>query len=317
MSNSSSQNTSRDAGARDDAGDRRALPLAGLPARPERARDHRDPGDRQPDLGPAITTPLDNFVPPNDFERILLGRFQGNPRGVDQVQNIGQRRLAGLRLRLQLGATRCELPAPFRAGALALGSVLALAACEEQPGGLFENAELPPPAAARAAVDLLPARQRRSCGPARRTHPQLPLGPAHHPADRHPAARGRTGSPLLDARRRGTHPRQHPEDAGARPAHRRRHRRWSRPAHRRGAGRSGAVRPPGGRVPGNPAADYELTTPLPNDGCSNASTSPTWPTCPRPHRSARLQRLGRRRRRRGGAALPGRQGQGDPARSNW
>ena len=33
-----------------------------------------------PTTGAAISTPIDGFVPPNDFERILLGRFQGNPR---------------------------------------------------------------------------------------------------------------------------------------------------------------------------------------------------------------------------------------------
>ena len=49
-----------------------------------------------PTSGRRISTPVDNFVPPNDFERILLGRFQGNPRGREAVQNtIGQRRLAG------------------------------------------------------------------------------------------------------------------------------------------------------------------------------------------------------------------------------
>jgi pilus assembly protein CpaC len=49
-----------------------------------------------PTSGRRITTPVDNFIPPNDFERILLGRVQGNPRGVSQVQNgLGQRRLAG------------------------------------------------------------------------------------------------------------------------------------------------------------------------------------------------------------------------------
>jgi pilus assembly protein CpaC len=49
-----------------------------------------------PTSGRRVTTPVDNFVPPNDFERILLGRFQGNPRGVTQVQNgLGQRRLVG------------------------------------------------------------------------------------------------------------------------------------------------------------------------------------------------------------------------------
>ena len=49
-----------------------------------------------PTSGRRISTPVDNFVPPNDFERILLGRFQGSPRGREAVQNtIGQRRLAG------------------------------------------------------------------------------------------------------------------------------------------------------------------------------------------------------------------------------
>ncbi|HRO11265.1 type II and III secretion system protein family protein [Amaricoccus sp.] len=49
-----------------------------------------------PTTGKKVRTPVDNFVPPNDFERILLGRFQGNPRGREAVQNgIGQRRLVG------------------------------------------------------------------------------------------------------------------------------------------------------------------------------------------------------------------------------
>lgn len=49
-----------------------------------------------PTTGRKVRTPVDNFVPPNDFERILLGRFQGNPRGREAVQNgIGQRRLVG------------------------------------------------------------------------------------------------------------------------------------------------------------------------------------------------------------------------------
>ena len=49
-----------------------------------------------PTSGRRISTPVDNYVPPNDFERILLGRFQGSPRGREAVQNtIGQRRLAG------------------------------------------------------------------------------------------------------------------------------------------------------------------------------------------------------------------------------
>jgi pilus assembly protein CpaC len=48
-----------------------------------------------PTTGRRVATPLDGFTPPNDFERILLGRFQGT-RQVDQVKNrIGQRRLIG------------------------------------------------------------------------------------------------------------------------------------------------------------------------------------------------------------------------------
>ncbi|MFO1143323.1 MAG: type II and III secretion system protein family protein [Amaricoccus sp.] len=43
-----------------------------------------------------IATPVDNFIPPNDVERILLGRVQGNPRKVDQIQNsLGGKRLNG------------------------------------------------------------------------------------------------------------------------------------------------------------------------------------------------------------------------------
>ncbi len=50
----------------------------------------------KPTTGNRISTPVDNFIPPNDFERIVLGRVQGNPRVVNQVQNsFGQRRLAG------------------------------------------------------------------------------------------------------------------------------------------------------------------------------------------------------------------------------
>lgn len=45
--------------------------------------------------GKRIATPIDTYVPPSDVERILLGRFQGTPKG-SQVQNrLNQRRLAG------------------------------------------------------------------------------------------------------------------------------------------------------------------------------------------------------------------------------
>ncbi len=50
----------------------------------------------QPTTARALRTPLDTFVPPNDFERILHGRFQGDPQRASQVQNrIGTRRLNG------------------------------------------------------------------------------------------------------------------------------------------------------------------------------------------------------------------------------
>jgi len=49
----------------------------------------------QPTSGRRLATPLDDFVPPNDFERILLGRFQNSGKA-EQVKNrIGQRRLVG------------------------------------------------------------------------------------------------------------------------------------------------------------------------------------------------------------------------------
>lgn len=49
-----------------------------------------------PTSGRRLATPVDTYVPPNDFERILLGRFQGSTRDVARVQDrIGQRRLNG------------------------------------------------------------------------------------------------------------------------------------------------------------------------------------------------------------------------------
>jgi pilus assembly protein CpaC len=50
----------------------------------------------QPQTARRVRTPVDAFVPPNDFERILLGRFQGDTRAATQVRNrIGTRRLYG------------------------------------------------------------------------------------------------------------------------------------------------------------------------------------------------------------------------------
>lgn len=50
----------------------------------------------QPTTARQVRTPIDSFVPPNDFERILLGRFQGDTRATSQVRSrIGSRRLYG------------------------------------------------------------------------------------------------------------------------------------------------------------------------------------------------------------------------------
>jgi pilus assembly protein CpaC len=48
----------------------------------------------KPTTGRGIATPVDQFVPPNDFERIIMGRFQGSKKA--PVKNpIGNRRLIG------------------------------------------------------------------------------------------------------------------------------------------------------------------------------------------------------------------------------
>ena len=49
----------------------------------------------KPTTGRRIATPVDTFVPPNDVERILLGRFQGDPQRAVRVRNLGSRRLVG------------------------------------------------------------------------------------------------------------------------------------------------------------------------------------------------------------------------------
>ncbi|MBP6999921.1 type II and III secretion system protein family protein [Amaricoccus sp.] len=49
-----------------------------------------------PTNGKRLRTPVDGYVPPNDFERIVLGRFQGNPNAASQAQTrLGSRRLNG------------------------------------------------------------------------------------------------------------------------------------------------------------------------------------------------------------------------------
>jgi pilus assembly protein CpaC len=43
-----------------------------------------------------VAAPTDTFVPPNDVERVLFGRFQGDPQRVNRVRNnLGSRRLVG------------------------------------------------------------------------------------------------------------------------------------------------------------------------------------------------------------------------------
>ena len=43
-----------------------------------------------------VAAPTDTFVPPNDVERVLLGRFQGDPQRVNRIRNnLGSRRLVG------------------------------------------------------------------------------------------------------------------------------------------------------------------------------------------------------------------------------
>ncbi len=50
----------------------------------------------QPGTRSKLRLPTDGYVPPNDFERIVIGRFQGNAAASGQVQNrLGQRRLNG------------------------------------------------------------------------------------------------------------------------------------------------------------------------------------------------------------------------------
>jgi pilus assembly protein CpaC len=50
----------------------------------------------QPTTGARLRAPTDGFVPPNDFERIVLGRFQGDPNRAAQAQSrLGARRLNG------------------------------------------------------------------------------------------------------------------------------------------------------------------------------------------------------------------------------
>jgi type IV pilus biogenesis protein CpaD/CtpE len=160
---------------------------------------------------------------------------------------------------------------PVRIVVLALASALALAACEEQPVGSFRDAQFVNEGA-RARQDLYfqPGGTTLRPGEAGRLRSFL-AGQYLTPETDILVSVTHTGSPLLDARRRGAMQANMP----------------------RTVARVRLVAPPEGelgadmladvarvevvhynrllvRCPGNPAADYELTTPLPNQGCSNA-----------------------------------------------
>lgn len=159
---------------------------------------------------------------------------------------------------------------PVLASALALASVLALAACEAQPVGSFKNAELVAAGSrAQQSIYFQPGSAALRPGEAERVRAFL-SGQLITPQTDIVLRVGRTGSPVLDARRRGAIRASIPNT----------------PARVRLVGVDTSL---GAdmiadaaqievvqynrlvvQCPGNPAASYELTTPLPNDGCSNA-----------------------------------------------
>jgi type IV pilus biogenesis protein CpaD/CtpE len=159
---------------------------------------------------------------------------------------------------------------PLRASALALASVLALAACEEQPVGSFRDAEFVAAGArAQQSFYFQPGSPSLRPGEADRIRSFL-AGQLLTGQTDIVLRVGHTGSPVLDARRRGAIRASIPRT----------------PARVRLV----AVDTTLGadmiadaaqvevvqynrlviQCPGNPAARNELTTPLPNDGCSNA-----------------------------------------------
>jgi type IV pilus biogenesis protein CpaD/CtpE len=159
---------------------------------------------------------------------------------------------------------------PFRTGALALASLLALAACEEQPVGSFRDAEFVA-AGSRAEQSFYfqPGSPALRSGEAERIRAFIAGQLLTEQTDIILRV-GRTGSPVLDARRRGAIRASIPRT----------------PARVRlvsvdtelgadmiaDAARVEVVQY--NRLviecPGNTAASYELTTPLPSQGCSNA-----------------------------------------------
>jgi type IV pilus biogenesis protein CpaD/CtpE len=160
-------------------------------------------------------------------------------------------------------------PALLRASALALAALLPLAACEEQPVGSFRDAEFVAAGSrAQASIYFQPGSSALRPGEAERLRSFL-AGQLITPQTDILLHVGRTGSPVLDARRRGAIRASVPRT----------------PARVRLVGvettlgeelRADAVQVEVVQYdrlviqcPGNTAASYELTTPLPSDGCSN------------------------------------------------
>ncbi len=159
---------------------------------------------------------------------------------------------------------------PLRASALALASVLVLAACEAQPVGSVQPAEFVAAGSrAQQSVYFQPGSATLRAGEAERIRAFL-SGQLITPQTDIVLHVGHTGSPLLDARRRGAIRASIPRT----------------PARVRLVGidtELGADMVADAaqvevvqynkvviKCPGNTAATYELTTPLPNQGCSNA-----------------------------------------------
>lgn len=153
---------------------------------------------------------------------------------------------------------------------LALASALALAACEEQPVGSFQNAAFVADGSrANQSLDFAPGSATLRPGETARLRAFLG-GQFLTPETDILVHVGSTGSPLLDARRRGTLRASMPRTP-------------ARVRLVRADGTLGSdMIADAARVevvqynrlliecPGNTAASYELTTPLPSDGCSNA-----------------------------------------------
>ena len=119
----------------------------------------------KPTTGNRIATPVDAYVPPNDFERILLGRFQGNSRQ-DRAGPQPDRSApaAGfVRLRLQVKRERSEMATAPRTSSRGLTApvvlalaALGLAACNTPPVAPASTQILPYGDAASFSFTFLP-----------------------------------------------------------------------------------------------------------------------------------------------------------------